>query len=120
MPKDIRFTIDVLELPSGEIPMEEAFTSFGEVSPDLLAAVEAGLIRLEYQSNHGGVFTEAITKKVWCMRIRRNRNIARVFFTFRKGRKIILLWGFVKKTTKIPPKDRRKVINYERQVPTYA
>ena len=99
----MQFTVEVHTSPqSGKVPAEEALADIDSVSPDLRNAMLGAIRRIEDKSSHGGALTEYIEPDLWCIRVRYDGNIARMFFTFRKGKRIILLNGFVKKDEKIP------------------
>ena len=83
---------------------EQALLEMEAVSADLAAAMREAIIRIQFKSNHGGSLTEYIEPGLLCVRVRRNRNIARLFFAYGKNHRIWLLNGFVKKTEKIPTK----------------
>lgn len=103
------YTVDFFVYEGGKTPTLEAFATFEEVSPQLRDAVLAGVERLEDDSNHkSGTLTEYVSPGLWCMRVRFNRNCARLFFTFAKGARIYLLNGYVKKSNKIPANELRK------------
>lgn len=46
-----------------------------------------------------------VAKKLWELRIKAREGIFRFFFTTKRGRTIILLHGFQKKTEKIPKRE---------------
>ncbi len=50
---DVEFTIIAHVRLDGSVPFEDAMFEFGATSADLLAAVEAGLVRLRFGDNHG-------------------------------------------------------------------
>jgi phage-related protein len=47
------------------------------------------------------------------LRTIQSNNITRIFFFFIKGRRIVLLNGFIKKTNKIPKKELNKAYKYK-------
>jgi hypothetical protein len=106
---DMIFAISAHTKPNGKCPTQTALELFEQVSPKLRAAVEAGIIRLQYQSNHSGNLTEHLSAGLWCLKVRRGNIIARLFFAFTKGAKIYLLNGCTtNKDDAIPPYELRK------------
>lgn len=61
--------------------------------------------RIKHRIYHKEPFSKALGDGLFEIRIRLKYDIARIIFVFAKGRQIILLHGFVKKTEKIPLKE---------------
>jgi phage-related protein len=94
----VEFTIIAHVRPDGSVPFQDALFAFAAASESLQAAFEAGLIRMESGSNHRFPLTRYLEDNLFEIRIRK----ARVFFTFMKGAKIVLLNGFIKDQRKTP------------------
>lgn len=57
--------------------------------------------------NLGEPHTKAFGDGLFELRIKATEGIARVFYCTRIGRRIVMLHGFVKKSDKTPPRERR-------------
>ena len=57
--------------------------------------------------NLGEPHTEAFGGGLFELRLKGAEGIARVFYCTLVGRRIVMLHGFVKKTQKTPPRERR-------------
>ena len=95
---NVEFSISVHIRPDGSVPFKEAMFTFGSSSIELVEAVKAGLVKLKSGSNQGYPLTKYLEDNICYLRVKR----ARVFFTFRKGARIILLNGFIKNQKKTP------------------
>jgi phage-related protein len=58
-------------------------------------------------ANLGYPHTEAFGNGLFELRLKGDEGIARVFYCTLIGKRIVMLHSFVKKTQKIPPKERR-------------
>lgn len=94
----IEFTIIAHTRKDESVPFQEAMMAFGAYSPDLQAAVRAGLVRLRVGSNHGLPLTKHLEDNLCYVRIKR----ARIFFIFLKDARIVLLNGLIKNQKKLP------------------
>jgi len=65
----------------------------------------AGLEKIKFREYHREPLSKALGGSLWELRIRSGSDILRIIYTFAKGRKIILLHGFVKKKQKTPGKE---------------
>ena len=64
--------------------------------------VVAGIKKLEMSERHGPPLTKMVDQKYAIFELRiGDKNIARVFFFFRRGQEIILTNGYVKKQQKV-------------------
>jgi phage-related protein len=57
--------------------------------------------------NLGDPHTKAFGDGLFELRLKGKEGIARVFYCTRVGRRIVMLHGFIKKTDKMPPNERR-------------
>jgi hypothetical protein len=92
---------------NGECPVEIFIESIND--PKLKAKILRDLDLLEEKGN---LLCEPQSKPIkdtrgslFELRSKQSSNITRIFYYFRKGRKIVLLNGFVKKSNNIPPSE---------------
>src|SRR6266487_3809644 len=74
-------------------------------NPDLWARTVAGVEKLRLRQNHRSPLSTPLGSGLFELRTRSRSDISRVLFFFQRGRRIILLHGFMKKTQKTPPGD---------------
>ncbi len=65
-------------------------------------------LMIEFGANLGMPHTKPISTGLFELRVKSKEGVARVFYCTKVGKRIIVLHGFVKKTSKIPAKDLRK------------
>ncbi len=116
----IEFTVVMHQRPNGKWPTYDALLECERVSVKLRSSVMAGMERLQSKTNHSGQLTEYVSPKLWCLRVKQGNNIARLFFTFLKDRRIILMNGYVKKTEKIPAAQLKKANSLVKEVHAHA
>ena len=77
--------------------------------PDTLQARYASLTQrmLGAGANLGNPHTKAVGGGLFELRLKGAEGIARVFYCTIKGRRIVMLHSFVKKSQKTPPRERR-------------
>ncbi len=76
--------------------------------PTLLARYLALSARMQtFGPNLGEPHTEAFGDGLFELRLKGAEGIARVFFCTLVGKRIVMLHGFVKKSQKTPPRERR-------------
>jgi phage-related protein len=88
----------------GEVPVEEFLDSISDVKLRAKMVKEIGLL-VEFGSKLREPHTKSIKDdrgSMFELRAQQSSNISRVFFFYVKGKKIILLNGFVKKSDKTP------------------
>lgn len=99
------------ETENGKIPAIE----FIRTLPDKLKA--KALKDLELLETYGNDLTmpysKAMGNGIFELRISQSNNIARMFYFFRVGNRIILTNGFIKKTQLTPPKELEKALKYK-------
>jgi phage-related protein len=77
--------------------------------------VVAGIKKLETSERHGPPLTELIDEKYDIFELRiGEKNIARIFFFFRRGREIIVMNGYVKKQQKVDMRELERARTYKR------
>ncbi len=101
----------------GEIPVEEFLDSINDVKLKAKILKEIGLLE-----EFGNLLREPHSKPIkdnrgsmFELRVKQSTNIARVFFFYIKGRKIILLNGFVKKTEETPKTYINLAFKYKKE-----
>lgn len=97
----MKFSIIFYKDKSGKKPVLDFLNDLQKKNSNLHAALVEGINRLKDKSNHKRPLSAPLGGKLFELRI----NIGRVIYCFDKGRKIILLHAFAKKTKKISKKD---------------
>lgn len=87
-----------------EQPVVDFLEELRTRQPVLHKRATAGLLKLQRSEWHGPPLTTLVdpAHDIFELRVG-GKDIARVFFFFRKGREIILTSGYVKKTQKVDP-----------------
>lgn len=106
-----RFTVEFYETADGKCPVEEFLDS---ISDNKLASK---VVRdMKFLEINGHLVrppqSKAVSDGLFELRTKQSTNIARVFYFFFIGRKIIMTNGFVKKTSKTPPGEKEKALKY--------
>lgn len=65
-------------------------------------------LMLEFGADLGMPHTRSLSKGLFELRVKGKEGIARIFYCVKLGKRIIMLHGFTKKTTKTPIKELRK------------
>lgn len=100
------FIIILYETMNGIRPVEDFINSIK--SSKLKAKTLRNLDLLEEFGNHlSDPYVKQVGNGIWELRTVFSNNITRIFYFYLKNKKIVLLFGFIKKTEKTP----RKVIN---------
>ena len=99
------FDIEFYELKDGDRPVEKFLEVVKKKNRSLWKKSLAGLLKIKERDYHKMPLTEYIETGILSLRIKSESNILRILFGFNKGKKIILLHGFVKKSQKIPEKE---------------
>lgn len=96
--------------------MKYAIAYYDDAVQEKILSMPAGL-RAKYYTlarrmeesgpNLGEPHTKAFGGGLFELRLKGKEGIARVFYCTRIGRRIVMLHGFVKKTDKTPPNERR-------------
>ena len=100
----MEFSILFYEEESGRAPIQEFLDGLKHQQPNLHALVLAGLAKLQDRQNHREPLSRHVEGSLFELRVGR-KDIARVIYFFRQGRRIVLLHGFVKKTQKLPRRE---------------
>jgi phage-related protein len=116
----MEFSILFYEDESGRAPVQEFLDELKHQQPNLYALVLAGLVKLRDRQNHREPLSRHVEGSLFELRVGR-KNIARVIYFFRQGRRIVLLHGFVKKTQKLPRREielaLRRLADHVRRYP---
>ncbi len=86
-------------------PIEEFLLELGKSNTELIAKTKQGIEKLRNRFYHKEPLSKYIEPKLWEARIKAGNSLLRIFYTYKKGRVIILLHIFVKKEQKTPTKE---------------
>lgn len=81
--------------------LEEVFDKNYTLWSECIASIE----KIKHRVYHKEPFSKVIGKGLLEIRVRSKNDIARIIYAFAKGKQIILLHGFIKKTQKTPLKE---------------
>jgi phage-related protein len=98
------FTVEFYETKEGRCPVQEFLDALKISDPDDHSAVLAGLARLRSSQNHREPLSKAVSDGLFELRHLGKLN-TRVFWFFRKGRRIIAVHGIRNKGRAIPARD---------------
>lgn len=98
----MEFTIEFYTDPRRRKPVKEFLEKVFKRNKRLWAQTIKGLEKIKLRDYHKEPLSKALGDSLWEIRIRSRSDILRIIYTFIKGRRIILLHGFVKKTQKTP------------------
>lgn len=104
---------------SGNSPVEEFLLELAKSNPKLVFKIREAIDRLRHRFYHKEPLSKYIGTNLWELRVKSGTDILRIFYTFRKGKIIILLHVFVKKKQKTPIKEleiARKRLNEVRRI----
>ncbi|MBA2453584.1 MAG: type II toxin-antitoxin system RelE/ParE family toxin [Chloroflexia bacterium] len=103
----MRFEVEFYVDDRGDVPMRDFLESLRTSQPILYRLATDDLLKLADSHFHGPPLTQQVDSSHGIYELRVGRaDIARVFFFFRMGRKIIVTNGYVKKRQKL---DRREI-----------
>lgn len=105
------WTIEFYETENGRKPVEEFLDSLN-MKMRAKATKEIVILR-EFGTGIKEPYSKYLQDGIFELRIKFASDIARVFYFFYVGRKIVLTNGFIKKTQKTPPKELEKALNYK-------
>ncbi len=108
----INFDIMIMEFEvifytdsKGNSPIEEFLLELEKSNTSLVLQTRSGIEKLKNRAYHKIPLSKYLEPGLWELRIISGTDILRVIYTFKKGRIIILLHGFVKKKQKTPAKE---------------
>lgn len=90
---------------SDKSPIEEFLLELEKSNLKLAFKTRGAIEKLRNRIYHKEPFSKYIEPRLWELRIKSDADILRIFYTFEKGKIIILLHIFIKKKQKIPPKE---------------
>ena len=102
----MKFTIEFYETSSGRCPVRGFLDKLKHSNPDDFTAVLAGLAKLRNSEYHRPSLSKPIGNDLFELRHAGKLN-TRVLYFFMKGRRIILVHGFRKKTRALPARERQ-------------
>jgi phage-related protein len=116
----VRFEIDFYVTETGRAPVLEWLEGLKRRSPNLHALVLAGINKLKDREYHAPPLSEHVGGDLFELRVG-GKDTARVLYFFRRGRRIVLLHGFVKKSQALPGREKdlalQRLTDYVRRNP---
>jgi len=104
------FVIEYYQTEKGLKPVEEYIDSL-DIKMQAKVFRQISLLR-EFGSQLGEPYSKQLVKGIFELRIQQSNNIARILYFFIHDRKIILIHGFTKKTSKTPMGEIERAIKY--------
>jgi len=104
--------VEFYERENGEKPAEEFILQL-DISLRANAIALINKLKL-FGNNMKEPYSKYIEDGILELRVKHSSNIARVFYFFQVGKKIILTNGFVKKTQKTPARELKRAIEYKK------
>lgn len=101
----MEFEITYYQNSSGRKPVEEFLLDLGKKNLKLQAKAFKGIELLRSKTYHVEPLSKYIESGLWELRIKSINNILRIFYTFRKGKIIILIHVFIKRRQKTPLRE---------------
>lgn len=102
---DMEFEIIFYRDISGRAPVQDFLDEIRRKNNVLWVRTIAGLEKLRYKDFHKEPLSKFLGDGLWELRVKSGNNILRIIYIFLKGKKIILLHGFIKKTQKTPVRE---------------
>lgn len=99
------FAIAFYKDNSGKNPIEEFLLELEKSNKVLVVRTKQGIEKLRNRFYHKEPLSKYIEPGLWEIRVKAGSSILRIFYTYKKGRIIILLHAFVKKQQKTPAKE---------------
>lgn len=96
------FEITFYKEISGKSPIEEFLLKLAKSNKILVEKSKQGIEKLKNRAYHREPLSKHIESGLWELRIKSSTDILRIFYTFDKGKIIILLHIFVKRKQKTP------------------
>lgn len=98
---DVRYYTD----QNGRKPVQDFLEEVFDKNYALWSECIASIGKIKHRIYHKEPFSKALGFGLFEIRVRSKNDIARIIYGFVKGRQIILLHGFIKKTEKIPLRE---------------
>ena len=102
----MEFIVEFYETSNGRCPVRVFFDKLKKSDPEDFAAVLAGLAKLRNREYHRPPLSKSLGDDLFELRHVGKLN-TRLLYFFTKGRRIILLHGFRKKTRALPLRERQ-------------
>ena len=109
----MNFIIEFYETDTGRCPVHDFLDKLKESDPEDFAAVLAGLAKLRNRAYHRPPLSKSLGDDLFELRHVGKLN-TRLLYFFMKGRRIILLHGFRKKTRSLPLRERQVALKRKR------
>jgi phage-related protein len=111
----MHFEVVFYSTSAGEEPVSDLLDDLRSTQPTLHKLLTAKITLLEDSRWHGPPHTEQVdpVNGIFELRVGR-RDIARVFFYFRAGRRIVLTNGYVKQRQKLDQRELARAQAYKR------
>jgi phage-related protein len=109
----VEFIIEFYETSAGRCPVRDFLDDLKESDPEDFAAVLAGLAKLRNREYHRPPLSKSLGDDLFELRHVGKLN-TRLLYFFTKGRRIILLHGFRKKTRALPSRERQVAMRRKR------
>ncbi len=109
----MQFEIEFYRTQTGRCPVREFLDGLKDSDRDDFAAVLAGLERLRRREYHRPPLSKALGDDLFELRHVGRLN-TRILYFFTKGRQIILLHGFRKKSAVLPNREREVALERKR------
>ena len=87
---------------TGDDPIHKYLLELALHNKRLYEQTVKGIAKLRYKICHTEPLSKYLESGLWELRIKSGTNILRIIYTFSKGRVIILLYIFIKKSQKTP------------------
>lgn len=101
----MEFEIEFYTINQGRKPVQGFLEEVFRKNRRLWAQAIAGLEKIKLREYHREPLSKALGGNLWEIRVRSGNDILRIIYTFTKGKKIVLLHGFIKKKQKAPIKE---------------
>lgn len=98
----MEFAVTLYKDSSGKSPIEEFLLVLLRTNKVLFNEASKGIEKLRHRFYHKEPLSKYLEPGLWELRVKSGSDILRIIYTFKKGRLIILLHVFVKKTQKTP------------------
>lgn len=98
----MQFSIEFYTNAKGSKPVEKFLRRIRQRNKTLWAQTIKGLEKIKNRQYHREPLSKYVAEDLWEIRVRSGTNILRIIYTFAKGKRIVLLHGFIKKSQKTP------------------
>ncbi len=111
----MKFTVLFYRAPNGDKPVADFLAELKTKHPDLYNLVRVGIKKIEDSRYHREPLTEQVDPEHSVLELRvGKKNIARVFWFFQPGQKIIMTNGYVKKQMKLDQNELQRARNLKK------